>query len=193
MKVSKRCEYALRALINLGIANEVGRSLVQVGELADYEHIPAKFLEQIMKDLRAHGYVASKRGKFGGYHLKRQADSIPVGEIVRLLDGPLAPISCVSQTAYKKCSCPDENHCGLRMIMLDVRNAIAAIVDRYTIADLVAVTMRKMRASGMVPPFSDTARHLPIKTRHRSKQAVPTSLVTPAEGLLASLNKDYVT
>jgi Rrf2 family protein len=193
MKVSKRCEYALRALINLGIAAEVGRSLVQIAELADHEQIPVKFLEQIMKDLKAHGYVASARGKFGGYRLKRPAAAIPIGEIVRLLDGPLAPIGCVSQTAYEKCSCPDETHCGLRMIMLDVRNAIAAIVDRYTVADLVAVTLRKMRASGVAHPFSESSTPQPGATRRHRPRPQPSALAaaTLAEGILSSLIPEY--
>ena len=192
MKVSKRCEYALRALINLGIAAEVGRSLVQISELAETEHMPVKFLEQIMKDLRAHGYVASERGKFGGYRLKRATSSIPIGEVVRLFDGPLAPIGCVSQTAYKRCSCPDEAHCGLRMIMLDVRNAIAAIVDRYTVADLVSVTLRKMRASGHIPPFADSPTPQPGAMRRKRPPSKTTGGPgTPAEGMLASLLPEY--
>jgi Rrf2 family protein len=192
MKVSKRCEYALRALINLGIAAEVGRSLVQISELAEIEHMPVKFLEQIMKDLRAHGYVASERGRFGGYRLKPAASAIPVGEVVRMFEGPLAPISCVSQSAYQKCSCPDEAHCGLRMIMLDVRNAIAGILDRYTIADLVAVTLRKMRASGYVLPFTDSPRpHSGAARPKHPRPARPGGPGSPADGILASLIPEY--
>ncbi len=191
MKVSKRCEYALRALINLGIAAEVGRSLVQISEMADNERMPVKFLEQIMKDLKAHGYVESERGKFGGYRLKRPATTIPVGEVVRLLDGPLAPIGCVSQTAYEKCSCPDEAHCGLRMIMLDVRNAIAGIMDRYTIADLVSVTLRKMRASGIAHPLSESPTPLPGATRRPRPRPAAVPAAPPTEGILASLIPEY--
>lgn len=190
MKLSKRGEYALRALINLGIAAEVGRSLVQISELADHEHMPVKFLEQIMKDLKAAGYVASERGKFGGYRLKRPATGIPVGEVVRHLEGPLAPIGCVSQTAYEKCSCPDEAHCGLRMIMLDVRNAIAGILDRYTIADLVSVTLRKMRASGVVHPFAESPTPLPGASRRYRQRPQPTGEST-TEGILSSLIPEY--
>ena len=145
MKLSKKGEYALRSLINLGIAAEVGRSLVQVAELADTEQLPVKFLEQIMQALKEAGFVSSARGKFGGYRLAKPAKRITIGEVVRLIDGPLAPIGCVSQTAYEKCTCPDEAHCGLRMLMLDVRNAIAGILDRYTLADVVEVTLRKLR------------------------------------------------
>src|SRR5664279_1867379 len=113
MKLSKKGEYALRSLINLGIAAEVGRSLVQVAELADSEQLPVKFLEQIMQALKEGRLVASERGKFGGYRLAKAAQKITIGEVVRLIDGPLAPIGCVSQSAYEKCTCPDEAHCGL--------------------------------------------------------------------------------
>ena len=142
MKLSKKGEYALRALIDLGIATEVGRSLVQVTELAANEQLPIKFLEQIMQLLKEAGLVESQRGKFGGYRLALPAGKIAIGQVVRLIDGPLAPIGCVSQTAYEKCSCPDETHCGLRMLMLDVRNAITNILDRYSLADVVEVTLR---------------------------------------------------
>jgi Rrf2 family protein len=108
MKLSKKGEYALRSLINLGIAVEVKRSLVQVSELADNEQIPVKFLEQIMQALKEAGLITSVRGKFGGYRLAKPAREITIGQVVRLIDGPLAPIGCVSQSAYEKCTCPDE-------------------------------------------------------------------------------------
>jgi Rrf2 family protein len=91
MKLSKKGEYALRSLINLGIAAEVGRSLVQVAELAESEQLPVKFLEQIMQALKAAGYVESVRGKFGGYRLAKPAGKITIGEIVRIIDGPQTP------------------------------------------------------------------------------------------------------
>ena len=79
---------------------------------------------------------------------------ITIGEIVRLIDGPLAPISCASVTAYKRCSCPDEAHCGLRILMVDVRNAIANILDNFTVADMVNVTLRKLRRDKAPLPFA---------------------------------------
>lgn len=157
MKLSKKGEYALRSLINLGIAAEVGRKLVQVSELAENEQLPVKFLEQILQLLKEAGFVESHRGKFGGYRLAKPGKDITIGAVVRLIDGPLAPIGCVSQTAYEKCSCPDETHCGLRMLMLDVRNAIAGILDRYTLADVVDVTLRKMRRNNVPLPFASAA------------------------------------
>ena len=154
MKLSKKGEYALRSLINLGIAVEMKRKLVQVSELAESEQLPVKFLEQILQALKEAGIVESERGKFGGYRLARPASKILIGEVVRLIDGPLAPIRCVSQTAYEPCTCPDEAHCGLRMLMLDVRNAIADILDRYSLADVVEITLRKMRRDSISLPFS---------------------------------------
>jgi Rrf2 family protein len=145
MTLSKRSEYALRALIDLGIAHELGRPILQVTELVAKEKLPIKFLEQIFMQLKAAGYVESRRGKLGGYSLARPMDSIKFGEVIRVIDGPLAPIRCVSQTSYERCTCPDEAHCGLRMLMLDVRNAISRILDRYTLADIVEITLRKMR------------------------------------------------
>ncbi|HUJ44732.1 MAG TPA: Rrf2 family transcriptional regulator [Opitutaceae bacterium] len=188
MKLSKKGEYALRALIDLGIAAEVGRSLVQIGELAANERLPTQFLEQIMQVLKEEGLVQSARGKFGGYRLARPAAKIAVGHVVRLIDGPLAPISCVSQTAYEKCSCPDEAHCGLRMLMLDVRNAITSILDRHSLADVVEVTLRKMRRDGVKLPFTQ-----PVRQRRPHARVSPAAArLQPIEGLINNLLGDYV-
>ena len=153
MKLSKRGEYALRALIDLGIAQELKRPLLQIAELAEKERLPVKFLEQILTQLRTAGYIETKRGKHGGYFISKPMDTIRMGDVIRLIDGPLAPIACVSQTAYARCTCPDENHCGLRMLMLDVRNAISDILDRYTLAQIVDITLRKMRRDRVTLPF----------------------------------------
>jgi Rrf2 family protein len=153
MKLSKRGEYALRALIDLGIASELGWPMLQISELASKEKLPIKFLEQIFTQLKTSGYVKSRRGKFGGYSLARPTNRIKFGAVIRLIDGPLAPIRCVSQTSYARCSCPDEVHCGLRILMFDVRNAISTILDRYTLADIVAITLRKYRRDKITPPF----------------------------------------
>lgn len=193
MKLSKKGEYALRALIDLGIASEVGRELVQVSELSDKQQIPIKFLEQIMLQLKEAGLIESQRGKFGGYRLAKPAQKIPIGDVVRYIDGPLAPIGCVSQTAYEKCSCPDEDHCGLRMLMLDVRNAIAGILDRYSLADVVDVTTRKMKRDGIPLPFSESrASHVASASRNRSVASRSGRRVPePVEGLLSNLLNDY--
>ncbi len=134
MKLSKRGEYGIRALITL--ASQEGDGVVQIKEIAAREKIPVKFLEQILLALKNAGLVNSRMGSSGGYHLSRPPEQINLGQVVRILDGPLAPIRCVSQTAYEKCACPDEESCGLRMVMLDVRNAISSILDGTSLADV---------------------------------------------------------
>jgi Rrf2 family protein len=191
MKLSKRGEYALRSLINLGIAAKVGRPLVRVAELAKAEDLPVKFLEQVMQQLREAGFVESERGKHGGYRLAKTASQIHIGAIVRLIDGPLAPIGCVSQTAYAPCNCPDEAHCGLRMLMLDVRNAIAAILDRYTLADVVEVTTRSLVRDGLPLPFSTPAPVETTKSRKPRPAASAAQRLSPTEGVIHQLLGDY--
>ena len=143
----------MRALIALGSAQRQGRPMLQIPELARREQLPIKFLEQILVDLKSHGYLGSKRGKHGGYFLKQPMEGIRIGTVVRQLEGPLAPISCVSVTAYERCSCPDEEHCALRMSMLGVRNAIAEILDQYTLAQTVDAALDKMRHDKVPLPF----------------------------------------
>lgn len=197
MKLSRKGEYALRSLISLGIAAEVKRKLVQVSELADNDQLPVKFLEQIMQALKEAGFVESVRGKFGGYRLAKPARSIPIGQVIRVIDGPLAPIGCVSQTAYEKCTCPDEAHCGLRMLMLDVRNAIAGILDRYTLADVVEVTLRKLRRDNLPLPFSAEAEastvpnRVPARFARKLAQRGGTARLSETEGVLHQLLGDY--
>ena len=201
MKLSKKGEYALRSLINLGIAVEMKRRLVQVSELAESEQLPVKFLEQILQALKEAGIVESERGKFGGYRLARPASKIPIGEVVRLIDGPLAPIRCVSQTAYEPCTCPDEAHCGLRMLMLDVRNAIADILDRYSLADVVEITLRKMRRDSVSLPFSAQAAGGVVQSRlpariareqlARRGRSPRRGRSSPAEGVLHHILGEY--
>jgi len=201
MKLSKKGEYALRSLINLGIAAEMDRKLVQVSELAESEQLPVKFLEQILQALKEAGIVESQRGKFGGYRLGRPAKKIFIGEVVRLIDGPLAPIGCVSQTAYEPCTCPDEAHCGLRMLMVDVRNAIANILDRYTLADVVEITLRKMRRDSVSLPFAAQAAGARAKARvpariarqQLSRRGRPgrKGRTSPVEGVLHHILGEY--
>lgn len=190
MRLSKKGEYALRSLISLGIAAEVGRALVQVSELTENEQMPVRFVEQILQALKDEGLVESVRGKFGGYRLAKPAHAIPIGQVVRLIDGPLAPIGCVSHTAYERCSCPDEEHCGLRMLMLDVRNAIAGILDRFTLADVVDVTLRKLRRDNLPLPFADKSSS-PSRPLARPTRAAKTRLHA-TEGVMHQLLGDYV-
>lgn len=171
MKLSKRGEYALRALLDLTMAHALDRPLVPLTALAEAQRIPATFLEQILIDLRQAGFLISTRGKYGGYSLAKPAEEILMGELIRHLDGPLAPIGCASVSAYQRCSCPDEEHCGLRLLMIDVRNAIANILDRYTLKHLAEVTLQHLRRDGLVPPVVELIRHLSLI--QRAKAAPP--------------------
>ena len=153
MKVSKRCHYALRALVDLGLAAALGHPLVQINDLAQKENLPVKFLEQIFQQLKQAGWIESKRGKQGGYFLAIPASDILFGDVIRLLDGPLAPIPCVSRSAYEPCSCPDEAHCGVHALMAQVHQAITGVLDRVTLADTVKATLRKIRRNKATVPF----------------------------------------
>lgn len=150
MKLSKRGEYGLKALIDLAAENT--DNVIQIRELAEREQIPVKFLEQILLTLKNAGLLQSRRGVNGGYYLARPPEEITLGQIIRTLDGPLAPIRCVSQMAYERCVCPDESACGLRLAMLDVRNAIADVLDSTTLAAAASRAHRRKPASdGRVP------------------------------------------
>jgi Rrf2 family protein len=140
MRLSKRGEYGLRAMIRL--AEPAPKSnipvMMQIKDISQREQISPKFLEQILLTLKNAGLLHSKMGVGGGYYLARSASEITLGQIFRVLDGPVAPIRCVSQTAYEPCGCPDEQTCGLRLAMSDVRNAIADILDNTSLADITS-------------------------------------------------------
>ena len=111
-------------------------AMLQIKEISQREQISPKFLEQILLTLKNAGLLHSKMGIGGGYYLAKPASEITLGQIFRVLDGPVAPIRCVSQMAYEPCGCPDEETCGLRLVMGDVRNAIADILDNTSLADV---------------------------------------------------------
>ncbi|PTQ07428.1 transcriptional regulator [Sphingomonas oleivorans] len=135
--LSQRGRYALKAMINL--SRVADRRPKQVSLISIEENIPRKFLEAIMSDLRQHGLVESARGKLGGYRLARPAELITFGEIMRLTDGPLALLPCVSRQFYRRCEdCPDEAACALRRVMGMVRKEVSDILDRTTLADAMA-------------------------------------------------------
>lgn len=113
------------------------RAMLQIKEISQREQISPKFLEQILLTLKNAGLLHSKMGVGGGYYLAKPASEITLGQIFRVLDGPVAPIKCVSQMAYESCGCPDEQTCGLRLVMSDVRNAIADILDNTSLADII--------------------------------------------------------
>ena len=136
MRLSRRSEYGLRALVDL--VRQDGSTPVALGALAKRNNLPPKFLEQIMSTLKHGGIVRTTLGAHGGYSLADDPSTISLGRVIRLLDGALAPLPCVSLRYYGKCSCPDEGTCALRDVMLDVRDAMLEILDTETLADLAA-------------------------------------------------------
>ena len=136
MKLSTRGEYALRALLVLGQDYIADDSVVRIQEISAKQNIPKRFLEQILNDLKSAGVVESKRGVAGGYRLSRPPETITLATIIRHVEGALAPISCVSERFYEKCSCPDEARCAIRSVMKEARDAVVQVVERVTIAEL---------------------------------------------------------
>jgi len=144
--LSRKSIYGLKAL--LALAREEARGPVLVADLAGRDAIPRKFLEAILLELKRHGLVHSKKGKGGGYFLRRKPNEITFGQVIRVLEGPLAAVPCVSHTAYMKCSeCPDEDGCGVRLAMKEVRDATARILDHTTLADVNRRLTRKHHRS----------------------------------------------
>ena len=150
MKLSLRGEYAVRALLVLGLNYE--QPVVRIQTISDQQHIPKRFLEQILNDLKSAGMVKSKRGVGGGYRLARRPEHITLASVVRHIEGALAPVSCVSENFYEKCSCPDESRCAIRSVMKEVRDAIVAIVERVTIAELCQ-RARKLQEQPLDPVY----------------------------------------
>ena len=132
MRVSRKTDYALRALFTL--VDHYKGIPIPIRELARRNDVPKKFLEQIMLDLKAQGWVDSMAGIRGGYVLAKKPGEITMGEVVRHFDGILAPIDCVSVTGYKRCS--QESVCRFRRVFFDARNYVAGIMDRSTLADV---------------------------------------------------------
>lgn len=151
MKLSVRGEYALRALTVLG--THYGGEVVRIQVVSDLQNIPKRFLEQILNDLKAGGFVESRRGVAGGYRLAAAPDRISLARVIRHLEGALAPVSCVSERFYAKCSCPDEAQCPLRSVMKEVRDAIARILEATTVADLVSRARALQKRPEPAPDF----------------------------------------
>src|SRR2546426_353126 len=134
MKLSLRGEYALRALLVLG--QNYGAEVVRIQTISLAQNIPKRFLEQILNDLKSARVVESKRGVAGGYRLAQAPEKIKLSAVIRHIEGALAPISCVSERFYEKCTCPDESTCGIRSVMKELREAIVNILEKTTVADL---------------------------------------------------------
>ncbi|GLK69240.1 RrF2 family transcriptional regulator [Hansschlegelia plantiphila] len=133
--LTKKAKYGLKAMVDLARLDP-GRSTF-VADVAERNAIPKKFLDAILGELRNAGMLSSKKGKAGGYMLARAPDEITVGSIVRALDGPLAPIQCASRSAYVPCDdCRDVKACQVRLLMVDVRDAISRVLDERTLAEM---------------------------------------------------------
>lgn len=134
--ISKKTKYGLKALIAL--AQRYDQGPILIADLAREERIPKKFLELILLGLRNNGILLSKKGKGGGYYLGRNPKDVSMGQVIRIMEGPMAPVPCVSETAYAACEeCDSEDLCGIRMVMKDVRDAMAKILDGTSLADVV--------------------------------------------------------
>lgn len=132
MKLSTRGEYASRAMLELSLHHK--ERLLHIREISAAQDIPARFLEQILLTLKRAGYLRSRKGPNGGYYLAKAPSEINVAEVIRVMDGPLAPIDCVSVTAHEVC--PREDFCGLRWLWKDVRDCVAGILESTTFEDL---------------------------------------------------------
>jgi Rrf2 family protein len=130
--LSQKARYALRALVALARADDS----MMIAEIADQQRIPRKFLEQILLDLKHHGIVASRRGRLGGYGLLMPSDQITFGRVLRIIDGPIAPLPCLSRIAYRRCAdCQTETACEIRRVFAEVADSARDVLDRTTIAD----------------------------------------------------------
>jgi Rrf2 family protein len=146
--ITKKTKYCLRALYSL--ARNYGKGPVLIATMADEEAIPKKFLEHILLGLKNRGLVDSKPGRGGGYALTKSPCEITIGSVIRIIEGPLAPLPCASETAYRRCEeCVDESTCATRQIMRRVRDATAAILDNTTLAD--ACEMERSAAEQSAP------------------------------------------
>jgi len=132
--LSCRAQYATRAMLDLSLFYETGP--IKIHDIAERQNIPYKFLQQILVSLRMTGFVQSRKGPGGGYFLAVEPKEITLGSVIRAIDGPIAPISCVSVTKYDECGCPNPEICSLRMSFKEARNAISAVLDSTTFADL---------------------------------------------------------
>jgi len=135
--LSKKTKYGLKALTFLG--NQKDRNPIAIAEIAEQENISQKFLESILLTLRRTGYLGSKKGKGGGYYLIKDPSEIPMTTVMRVLEGPIAMVSCVSLNFYEKCEdCPDEQSCSVHKLMLKVRDSALDVYRNTTLADLIA-------------------------------------------------------
>ena len=133
--LNKKTQYAFKALEYL--AEHRDRGPILISEISEKKHIPLKFLENILLELKKDGVLDSKKGKGGGYQLKLPPSKIPLARIIRKIDGPIAMMPCVSLYFYERCADCDEQNCGLHDVLIQVRDANLKILEKKTVADLV--------------------------------------------------------
>jgi Rrf2 family protein len=149
--ISKKTQYCLRALYAL--TRHYGHGPTLISRLSEEEAIPLQFLEQILLQLKRSGIVESKKGKGGGYRLVKPPDEVTIGSVIRLVEGPLAPLPCASDTAFRKCDeCEDVRTCGTRFVMRQVRDATATILDKMTLTQVCDYIAAAKEASGEEQP-----------------------------------------
>ena len=137
--LTMKTKYALKALAMLARADK--DSPVLIADIAEREGLPKKFLELILRELKQHGILESRKGRGGGYHLRRRPEDISLASIIRILDGPIAPVPCLSQTAYRRCEgCADERTCGIRLVLKELHQSNLRILENTTLADLARST-----------------------------------------------------
>lgn len=148
-----KTRYALKALAIL--ADTAPGQPVLVGEIAERETIPLKFLQAILRELRQHGILAAQRGRGGGYSMRLAPQEVTLADVIRALEGPLAPVPCLSRTAYRRCDdCKSEKECGVRLVLRDLYEATASVLETTTVSDLVRRTRQAGESGAPIPSYS---------------------------------------
>jgi Rrf2 family protein len=151
--ITMKAKYALKALGRLASASPGER--LHIADIAERERIPRKFLELILRELTQHGLLRSRKGRGGGYHFARSPDQVTVASVLRIVDGPIAPVPCLSRTAYERCAdCPDERTCGVRLAMREAYEAAVRALDKTTFGDMVRSMEKAERTPPHVPRYS---------------------------------------
>jgi Rrf2 family protein len=149
--LTMKTKYALRALAVL--ANAADGGPVLIGDIAAQEAIPLKFLQLILRELRQHGLLRSRKGRGGGYSLAKPAADISIAALLRIVDGPIAPVPCLSKTRYARCEgCKTEDSCGIRLMLMSVHEGTVRMLERMTLADLASLT--RQAELGAAPPLA---------------------------------------
>src|SRR5262245_12675229 len=147
MMLTMKTKYALKALGQLAIAPP-GEPML-IADIAEREEIPRKFLEAILVELKQHGFVHSRKGRGGGYTLAKNPDNVTLASVIRVIDGPIAPVPCLSRTAYRRCDgCKDEATCGVRQVLRDAYAASVSVLESVTLADMTT----RMKAALLETP-----------------------------------------